>query len=86
MSGFAELAVWLTAGAQEFKKNFEDAMAHNEKSLAADEEQGESPGEGTEEAEAAKAEHAAKEAAADELASKVGEVKVSEEDDKSSQA
>jgi hypothetical protein len=80
-------AGWLLlTGAQEFKRHFEDAMAHNEKSLAADEEQGESPGEGATDAETAKAEHAAKEAEADDLAGKVGQVKVSEEDDKSSQA
>ncbi|BDA46598.1 probable ran-specific GTPase-activating protein [Coccomyxa sp. Obi] len=70
--------------AQEFKTKFEDAMAHNDKALAADEEQGESPGD--ESTEAAKEKHAAEKSEADELAGKVGEVKVSEEDDKSSQA
>lgn len=72
-------------GAQEFKKGFEEAMDHNEKALAADEEAGESVG--TDTVEAAKADKAAKEAEADDLAGKVGAVKVSsEEDDKSSQA
>lgn len=59
-------------------------MAHNDKALAADEEQGESPGD--ESTETAKEKHAAEKSEADELAGKVGEVKVSEEDDKSSQA
>ena len=80
----AEHWVLSMAGAQEFKKNFEDAMAHNDKALAADEEQGESPGDDS--TEAAKEKLAAEKSEADELAGKIGEVKVSEEDDKSSQA
>lgn len=39
-----EVCLWSDpAGAKEFKQHFEEAMAHNEKLLAADEESGETP-------------------------------------------
>jgi hypothetical protein len=69
------------AGAKEFKQHFEEAMAHNEKLLAADEASGETPDQ-----DAAEEQHKAKAAEEDDLAGKVEAVKVADSDDKSSQA
>jgi hypothetical protein len=71
-------------GAQEFKAEFGKAMDHNEKLLAADEEQGESKGEDGAVAAAAE-KHSDKDTAASELASAVKSKATLDEGDKSSE-
>ena len=72
------------AGAKEFKQKFGEAMAHNEKLLEADEQEGESK---DEEAGAPKADEAAdKDAAETDLASLVKSKATLDEGDKSSES